>query len=216
MKYYLNLSSMFLISIMTTNKLLLLQYPLRFGTTTSRKANLFCLTCWLVAFTFPAAGLLVDSQDVHFSYRSYHCSYGYSTRADILQWLIPILTSLPLISTCQVVGTTICLLIKAKQCAQRCQDSLKWQGIMATVLTATVYCISVLPYTVYSAGQMMVDESESFFFTSFVRIGISCLALNTISNFYIYCLTVLSFREFVRSRIELTWEYFSTKLFSDS
>ena len=212
MAYYLNPTSMFLITVMSTNKLLLLRYPLRFGTTTLKKANLFCFTCWLAALSFPATGFLVDWQNIYFSYRIYQCDYGYS--ADIWYWLRPLFSILLFISTCQVVGSTICLLLKAKQCAKRGHDSLKWQGIMTTVLTATVYCISVLPYTVYSVRQSIanvLDKSQSFF-TSFARIAISCLALNTISNFYIYSLTVLSFREFVRSRIELTWEFFSTKL----
>ena len=212
MGYYFNQTNILLISVMTTNKLLLLRYPLRFGTTTLKKANLICLTCWLAALSFPVTGFLVDWQNISFSYLVYHCDYVYS--ADIWYWLRPLFSILLFISTCQVVGSTISLLIKAKQCAKRGHDTLKWQGIMTTVLTASVFCISVLPYTVYAVTRSILnveDKSQSFF-TSFTRIAISCLALNTISNFYIYSLTVLSFREFVRSRIELTWEFFSTKL----
>ena len=210
--YYFNQTNILLINVMTTNKLLLLRYPLRFGTTTLKKANMLCLICWLAAFISPVTAFLVDKQDIYFSYITYQRIYGFS--ADIWYWLIPLLASLVIVPTFQVVGATVCLLIIAKKSAKRGHDSLKWQGIMTTVLTATVYCISVLPYTVYSVRQSIanvLDKSQSFF-TSFARIAISCLALNTISNFYIYSLTVLSFREFVRSRIELTWEFFSTKL----
>ena len=211
--YYINQTSTLLISVMTTSKLLLLRYPLRFGATTLKKANMFCLTCWFVAFVLPAAGLLVDWQDIYFKYQSYQCDHSFSS--DTWLWLIPLLTILTFIPTGQVVVTTISLLITAKQCARRNRDSLKWQGIMATVLTATVYCISVLPYSVYSLGRFIVnmnDKSKSLFYTSFYRITISCLTLNTISNFYVLSLTVLSFREFVLSRIELTYGFFTTNL----
>ena len=201
--YYSNLTSMFLICTMTTSKLLLLKYPLQFGTTSLKKAHLICMACWLAALTLPVTFLLVDD-DVSFSYLSYECAYIFSS--EIWHYLKPFIAVLfAFIPTCMVVSTTLCLLIKAKKVVSRSRESLKWQGIVSTVLTATVYCLSQLPYVVYRVGESIVnvdDKSKSSFHTTFFRVALSLLSLNTISNFYIYSLTVSSFTAFIRSKMQ--------------
>ena len=201
--YYSNLTSMFLICTMTTSKLLLLKYPLQFGTTSLKKAHLICMACWLAAFTLPVTFLLVDD-DVSFSYLSYECAYIFSS--EIWHYLKPFIAVLfAFIPTCMVVSTTLCLLIKARKVVSRSRESLKWQGIVTTVLTATVYCLSQLPYIAYRVGESIVkvdDKSKSSFHTTFFRVALSLLSLNTISNFYIYSLTVSSFTAFIRSKMQ--------------
>jgi hypothetical protein len=119
---------------------------------------------------------------------------------------MPLLTVLfGFMPTCLVVASTISLLIIAKKVAHRGKERMKWQGIMTTVLTATVYCVSLMPYIVYRIGESVVkveDMSKSFFYTHFFRIVTTFISLNTISNFYIYSLTVHSFRSFVLSRVK--------------
>ena len=204
-QFYSNLTSVFLICAMTTSKLLLLKYPLQFGTTTSKKAHLICVICWLPGFILLGTGLLVDKYDVFFSYRGYQCEYGLSS--EVWHYLNPFIAVLfGLIPTSLVVLTTLCLLIKARKVVSRSRDSLKWQGIVTTVLTATVYCLSLLPYIAYRVGESIVsvdDKSKSSFHTTFYRVALSLLSLNTISNFYIYSLTVSSFRAFIRSKMQL-------------
>ena len=109
---------------------------------------------------------------------------------------------------CLVVVTTVYLLVIAKQVARRGGDSLKWQGIMTTTLTATVYCVSILPYLVYCVRESIVtadDKNTRFFHGAFRRMALSFLYLNTISNSYIYGLSVDSLRDFVLSRMEQTY-----------
>ena len=199
--YYSNQTSAFLISTMTTSKLLLLKYPLQFGTTTLKKAHLICLASWLAAFAFPIAFLIVDRHDIYFSYRTYKCTYGFSSEIWMLlkNFLALFFIHIPVLL---VVATTVHLLIIAKQFARRNRQSLKWQGITTSVLTATIYCISVLPVTLYYIGEAILDgESKIFFHTHCYRVANSFVFLNTISNFYIYSLTVDRFREFVRTRM---------------
>ena len=209
-KYYLNAASICLICTMTSCKLLLLKYPLRFGASSSGNANLFCSVSWLIALVFPMTILSVDSRDVYFSYRSYRCSFRFTS--DIYHWLGPSLAvSFILIPNCLVLTTTIWVLIRAKRIADRGREHLKWQGITTIVLTAGIHCISFLPSFVYRVGESIVtadDMSRSFFHTTFYRIGHSLVYLNTISNFYIYCLTVNSFRDFIRSRLQLVYQFF--------
>ena len=208
-KIFTNLTSTLLICAMTTSKLLLLKYPLQFGTTTLKKAHLICLASWLAAFALPGTLFLVDKDDVSFSYRGYECDYGFSS--EIWLYLRPFTAALfGFIPTCLVVSTTFCLLIKAKKVLSHSRESLKWQGIVTTVLTATVFCLSVLPLIVYRVGESIVivdDKSKSSFYTTFYRVAISFLSLNTISNFYIYSLTVFSFREFIRSKMQLSYQF---------
>jgi hypothetical protein len=142
----------------------------------------------------------VDKGDIFFSYRMYVCEYGFSL--EIWHFLRPIMALFfVVIPTFQVVATTIYLLVLAKQVARRGRETLKRQGVITTVLVAVVYCLSVLPYGVYRIGESFLDrddESNKIFFTT----AQSIFWLNTISNFYIYSLTVRSFRNFLRSKLK--------------
>ena len=210
-KYYFNGSSMFLVCIMTCSKVLLLKYPLRFAKVSVKKAHMLCGACWLAALITPVSFILVsilDGEDIYFSYRHYLCELTF--KSDTWYWLKPLLTvAVVFIPNCRVIATTVYLLIIAKQVARRGRESLKWQGIMTTVSIAAIYCISVLPYAVYNIGESSVDD-DSFFHTSFYRVANSFPYFNTISNFYIYSLSVHSFRDFIRSRIQQTYQIFTS------
>ncbi|XP_063690937.1 allatostatin-A receptor-like [Bolinopsis microptera] len=211
--YYLNPVSILLICAMTTFKLLLMKYPDKFEGTTIKQAHRICWACWLAGLTFPVSFYHQGWDDIQFSYRIYHCNFVYSK--DIWRsWLKPLLGFVFLfIPTCLVVVNTIYMLMIAKSSAdQRDRGSLNWQGIMATVLTATFYCISVLPTFVYAAVEGFVhvhDKSKSFFHVQFYRVIHSFIFLNTMSNFFIYCLTVLSFRDFVKAKLARSYQFFT-------
>ena len=219
--YYLPVVSVLLICNMTTSKLILLKYPLRSETITVKKAHLFCGASWLAALILPVTALFVnvlDGNDIYFSYKTYYCDLGFT--ANIWDWLKPLLAVIVLFTpNCLVVFTTIYLLIIAKQVARGGQTSLKWQGIITTVLTASTYCISILPTVVFNVGEAVFtvdDPSKSFFHTSYFRIADSILYLNTISNFYIYSLSIPSFREFIKSSIHQSYRMFSLTTTSTS
>ena len=190
---------------MTNSKLVLLKYPLKFGATTAKKAHMLCGSCWAAAMILPIIAIIIDWQDVHFTYGSYECMYGFT--GDIWHYVRPLNTIIfAFLPLCGVVTSTIYLLVIAKRVARRGRENLKWQGILTTILTATVYCISMLPYTVYRVGESVVraeEQNSSFFHTIYYRFVKTVLYLNVISNFYIYSLTVSSFREFVRGRLRV-------------
>ena len=136
-EYYFNPASMFLICSMTTSKLLLLKYPLRFGTASVRSAHSFCGLAWIAVLVLPATLLFVDANDMHFSYDLYRCYYGFTLH--IWQYLRPFLAfSFLFAPTCLVVATSLNLLVIAKRIARRGRESLKWQGILTTLLTAAL------------------------------------------------------------------------------
>jgi hypothetical protein len=114
------------------------------------------------------------------------------------------------IPTCHVVATTICVLVLARQVARRRRESLKRQGIMATVLIAAAFCLSIMPYGVYRFGESFFDKddkSKKIFHTTYLKIADAFLLINTISNFYIYSLTVQSFRNFLWSIINTPCQF---------
>ena len=200
--YYFNTASILLISTMTTSKIVLLKYPLRFGSTSGRRARQICWVCWGLALILPVTMFVVDLKDVHFSYVFFSIMYGFSSKSWKL--LLPLMTTiLGFLPTCLVVATSIFLLIKARQVARRGRESLKWQGITTTFLTATVFCVSWLPYLVMNImGGVLKAEKEGVYLAA-LRTVVKLVYLNTMSNFFIYCLTVDSFRGFVWSRLEM-------------
>ena len=208
--YYFNTASILLISTMTTGKILLLKYPLRFGSTSGRRARQICWVCWGLSLILPATMFVVDLKDVHFSFVFYSIMYGFSSKSWKL--LLPLTTTiLGFLPTCLVVGTSIYLLIIARQVARRGRESLKWQGITTTVLTATVFCVSWLPYLVMNiVGGFLKAEKEGVYLAA-LRTVVTLVYLNTMSNFFIYCLTVDSFRGFVWSRLQILISLFKIK-----
>ena len=200
--YYFNIVSLLLISVMTTSKLLLLRFPMRTRDFSSRKSQVVCMTMWAIATTSLVLVLLVDRNvDALFDHRTYDCRLDL---AGSWKWLKPILVGVfALIPNIVVVATTVHLLIIARSIVQRGGDSLKWQGIITTIVVAVVYCISILPYTIYTfigySGAGFAEDPHSFFRTHYNRVVKSFIFINTFSNFYIYSMTVASFREFLWS-----------------
>ena len=203
--YYFPVAGTLLICAMTSSKLLILKYPLKARTWPSKRAHLICGTAWTTALAVPLMFFLVDKNDASFLYRTYGCDFIYSL--NIWNWLAPLFCVVYLvIPNCIVLSTTVNLLITANKIARRGRKNLKWEGVITTVLTATVYCISVLPYAIFKIADQNIEslqDPQSFFQKVYSRIALSFLFLNTISNFYIYCLTVSSFRKFLWPRIKL-------------
>ena len=195
------LASFFLICAMTTAKMLHLKYTFRFLRISTKMAHVACLACWTISALLPILFKLPSDEITYFSYRSYRCEYIQSLQR-FKYSLNPIAILMLFIPSCLVVATTTYILIKAIRSARRVRRDLKWQGTVATLLTAFLYILSVAPqiilrlleYIYKSDDKRKTDVSMHFF-----RSAASFHFINTISNFYIYCLTITSFREFVFS-----------------
>ena len=192
--YYCNFVNILLISVMTTSKLLLLKYPLKFGNTSSKTAHVICGSCWAVALFIPAIFVLGNCDDADFSYIGYQCALNFT--ADMLRYLGPTLSVVCILApTCLVVANSIQLLIMARKIARNARQNMKWQGIITTILIAAVFCLSLVPYILIRIFNVRSGDS--------LRIAMSFLSLNVVSNFYIYSLTVTSFRNFVLSKLQM-------------
>ena len=197
-------TGMFLVGAMTTSKMFQLKNPLRFGRITVKTVHCFCLACWIGATVFLTFIILMTCEENSiFSFRGYECYFTNS--APRLSFLRPIIAILSMFGpACVVVATTIYILVTAMKSAKRVRSNLKWQGTMATLLTAIFYILSSSPKVIYRILEYIHSseyESNTNMFKHFYKVAESCLLFNTISNFYIYCLTITSFRKFIFTTI---------------
>ena len=198
-RHYVTATGAYLICALTASKMLILRYPLRAGSLTARTAHIGCLAVWVCTISVPVI-FIIDDSGITFDYRIFDCMYDFSSLT--WQWCKPILVLLFLIiPAITVVVTTSYLLTMANRIAKRDRKTLKWQGLTTTILTASVYCISVFPSFLIAMTSSIADSLSSTSELYFYRISVSCLTLNTISNFYIYCLTLPSFRAFLVMRL---------------
>ena len=151
----------------------------------------------------PLAALSTKGNDIYFDYKRYTCDYGFSTSS--WTWLKPITYALfGVIPNVTVLVSTVLLLVEAKKGASTAHRTLKWNGIMTVVLTAIVYSFSVLPISLYQIVESILSDGSvepGLFSTYFRRLAISFANLNVVANFFIYSLTVPSFRDFVKEKL---------------
>ena len=189
------------IAVLTTSKLLLLKYPLRATHWTKKEAHQICSIFWICSVLYPILVTAIKEDHVGFDYRIYSCRYKTE------QWdkiaLIPsfIFIFAPAII---VVGTTIPslkYLALARKTARRAGGIDPWQGTLTVALTAIFYLISILPLLVYYVWTHFLKTETGHF--QVYRIAIFLLSINVISNFYIYALTIKSFRTFLQFQVLL-------------
>ena len=207
--YYFMTSSSFLISMMTASKLFIVKFPMRAMTFRNIRVHVWCAIIWAFVMVLPVTFLIVGGVDVLFSFKLYNCDFNVTKDGwSAWGWLEPLLTVVFVLFPNVLVLVCTALLIKeATNITRRSavRTTLKWQGLTTTILIATAYCISLLPYCIYRLLAPHVPDSlGSVFHHQFMRFAKSILYLNTISNFYIYCLTVTSFREFLLKKINVS------------
>ena len=204
---YFNYSAgMSLIAALTTAKFLLLKYPIRCSNWTEKIAVKVCGIILIPPLLFPVLFLIVDKDDITFDIKIYTCNYEFG--AEIWTKLRPITFIVTLfIPNIIIVITTIPTLMylaAARKSAKRVRGSVSWQGALTVALTAIVYCVSTLPNFVYGVGERFVkDHLSSSFRNKFHRYSEFLLIVNIMSNFYIYALTIKSFRNFLRAKVFL-------------
>ena len=200
--HYLFSVSMYLVSALVTTKFIILKFPLRIQSWTKTRAHTLCVTIWVVTLSkLICTFFIVDRRKPILSKNMaiYDCrdktldlsswSYLFETAVTILlPILVVILTTIP----------TLHVLLKGREAARRAGGEVRWQGILTVVLTAGILCLSCLPYFVFVYAQ---KYSPGLITDHFKRLAWYLPLLNIVSNFYIYCLTVVSFRRFLLSKL---------------
>ena len=211
--YYLMTTSSFLITMMTASKLFIVKFPIRASALRRIHAHAGCAIIWAFVMVLPVTFYITDGFVIStFDLKTYSCGFDLKKGTESTwKWLGPLFTAIfALFPNVTVLVCTALLLKQVIIMTRRSsvRTSLKWQGITTTILVAFVYCISVLPYSLYRLLAARVPESPgSFFHHEFMRFAKSIIFLNTISNFYIYSLTVSSFKEFLLRKLNLSHQH---------
>ena len=200
--YYFYTVGMAFIAVLTTTKLLLLKYPVWCGQWTKRLGHRVCSIFYMIPLIIPAAVLIVDKSNIEFDYTTYSCIHKY--KADVWREMAPIIAVitifLPNIVILATTIPTLKYLATAWKSARRVRGTFPLQGTLTVALTATIYCITTLPMFVF----YIIKEnppSTSLSQIQFSRLANFMTMINIMSNFYIYSLTIRSFRNFLSVRI---------------
>ena len=199
-----NQAARLLICGMTTSKLLMLRYPLRSVSWSAGQAHKLCAGIWFLS------GISCTSFSVNqirgiFDFRAYVCMFDVKsqTQFNVIQPIVS--TVITLIPSLVIVLTGSMILGLAGRVARQARQGLRWQGILTVVLTAAFYVISYLPRAVYHIAVPFVKKSPTTphpFMVICNRWSLLFLSVNIVSNFFIYCLAVSSFRDFLRKRFQ--------------
>ena len=198
--YYVNSVSPIMIVVLTTSKVLMLKYPLRAGSFTEKTSHMVCGFIWIICFTMPVLMFsLQQNNDLNFDFFLYICFYSFSN--DVWKHILPATTTFIILLPNLIVFLTSIYLLRyivlARNAAKRAKGNVRWQGALMVGLTALVYAISTLPMSVYAIAAKLTSRQAVWFHKDYYRVASSLVALNVISNFYIYLMTIEGFRRFV-------------------
>ena len=180
-------------------KLLTILYPLKSLVWTARQAHVISGLTWVFSILQPlriVKWIYMTYNNPLFSYDDYTCNYAFDT-LEAPEWLERFAhhfyNAELFIVFLVLITTSILLLKKAKSGALERGKSLRWQGVLTVTATTTVFLAAHLPWFIISVLEL-AGQSYSI---SFKRTALYIANLNVMSNFYLYCLTVQSFREFL-------------------
>ena len=189
---------LWLMAVLTTSKFLLLQFPIRCGNLTKRMAHILCALTLIPSSITPIAFLIVKKDDIWFDYKYYTCEYHFAEpiwlKLGVVLSIIRLFVPIIVIVTATI--PTLKYLADARRSARRVQGNVPRRGTLTVSFTAVVCCLSALPTIV-----KRLDEKKFQNCTAFLRTAKFALIMNIMSNFYIYTLTIKSFRRFLLSKI---------------
>ena len=191
-----NTVTIMLTCALTTLKLVIVKYPLRTRSWSSKLGHKICTAVWLlylVAFAPVFVMKMISRVPVVFYDATFGCWYDANFFPDWLIWYSIVMNgSITVLSFLIVIVSSVILLVVAKKAADRHGDRLRLAGISTVLLTVGVLLLSQIPYIVQSYSVIPF------------RIMVACLSLaylNIMANFFIYALTLHSFRTFLKLKI---------------
>ena len=185
---------------LTTTKLLTVKFPFYCRVWSARGAHYICLFIWVAALVSLSGSLDSYNNDyfLFFSYAKYSCYIKVKNDRTPLwsSYLTSIVWSIFIVFILAVILTSLLLVVEAKRVAARANRAVRWPGILTVVLTGAVVVISFGPIAVF----WLTDEKN--YSAGTVRSAATLFNLNVMANFFIYAMTVQSFREFLREKTE--------------
>ena len=202
-------SSNVLICLLTVGKLTLLKYPLRTRHWNKKMAHLACGLVWF--FAFIAVGIFTFGMPYRYGFLYVFYIITAQMTEDVTgkfeNATVIIFNVLPPIAVLLSTGVILHHLFKARRVSYRSGGSMRWQGMVTVSATAVVFLVSTLPhvvtYFIFLADperrkKLMTESYGMYLFLN--RVSYFLGYLNIMSNFYIYSLTVPSFRTFLKGK----------------
>ena len=213
MKVYLGfmgtVASILLVCGMTVSKLLMVKRPLKARCWSRRRGHGVCAGLWALSCSVPLTFFIVDKDDLGVNRTTYTCSYN--STGEIWKWLKLVNVGLFVAIPTVIMVVTSILLVQhlryARQVALKTGGTVRWQGIATVVLTATVYCLSSLPTSIHMVIWPYVKSYT--YRVNGPRVTDTFMYFNVVANVFVYSITVGSFREFLKKRVEQTSSYLS-------
>ena len=202
MKFWLYSVVLALTCALTTTKLLTVKFPFYSRIWTTKGAHFICVFIWVASLVSLAEFL--DYLNNHnyvlsFSYFEYSCFIVVERESMVPLWLYQLRKVVSLIHTAlitTVIITSLLLVVEAKRIASRNNRAVRWEGILTVILTGAIVAVSFGPlsfiWTVSNFGTMITISG------GIVRAATIMYNLNIMANFFIYAMTVQSFREFLK------------------
>ena len=201
-EYFSTELTMVLTCALTTLKLLLVRYPLKTGPWSTRLGQKICCGMWVLVLCLylpKLLGFFVHSGDTfRFNYLDYTCNHpqaGYLKSYVLISYFIVLLLSFVV-----VITTSALLLLSARRSAARQGERVRWEGITTVLLTVGVLLVSHLPWFVVCATDVVLRREHS---PTAWRAVLYLQYLNITANFFVYSLSVRSFRHFLRQQAAL-------------
>ena len=192
-----------LICFMSAIKLYIVKNPLKTATWTLKLGHKICTGLWVLILILHTPRTLFSfihpGNTIYFDFITYNCYYDVedvASKAEVT-WYTFIATSLVVILNAVLIGTSIALLVVAKNAADRFRNSLRWEGITTVLATVAVYLLTTLP----PLAEAIAVLAKYKFSMSASHAAYQLMRVAVMTNFFIYCLTVSSFREFLKSSI---------------
>ena len=208
------LLSNILVVILTCSKFLLVKFPQKTRNWSEKRAHIACGVAWFAVLPLFLPLVITDvDTKLYLSYHYNHIFHHDNDETNSIQnkgWYL-ITLSIELLSSLIIIGApilvtifsmlTLKLLFEARQVSRRSRGSLRWQGIVTVVVTGTAFCLSMLPYSILL---VLKYYNERLHLYKYLHLPLQFLTfVNAASNFFIYCLTVKSFRTFLSTKISL-------------
>ena len=192
--------SNYLICALTTSKCLMLKFPEQTRNWNQRGAHIACIVLGLGSLIFLVFGISYSHQGIVFNYISYSFEFIVfkSNNSPLLIYVIVVPMIIPTSIIILTTFSTLCYLIESRKAAERSGGRLRWQGMVTVTVTAICYCISVAPFMISCLAGVLGGYQLPFWA---LRIASFLTSLNVMSNFYIYSLTIPSFRQFISSKV---------------
>ena len=185
--------------LLVSSKLMIVQYPLRAGSWSRKRGHVICVAIWLSTFLLPTQIIFATEKSLYFDYIHYICMMDYNI-LNIPIWLNQfqriVFGLLYLTIILLIISISVILLYKANKAVVNRGGSLSWQGVLPVILTIGVFFVSYLPDSIISG---LVNRNINISVTA-QRAASFMEYINIVANFFVYTLTVRSFREFLAAR----------------